>query len=210
MNETNAQYLTKQKTLQQPITFMGIGLHTGKKVTMTLFPADDNCGINFIRKDVDAGTGFIPARWYNVIESSLSTVIANQHNVSLSTVEHLLAALYGCGVDNALIEIDGPEVPIMDGSAAPFVTTIESIGTRTLKAERKAIWIHRPVEVRTDDKYAILIPGNHNRITVEIDFPNPNIGSQTLTLSMKHSGMTLHALVPLDLLMRLPIYEKED
>jgi len=175
---------TTQRTLKQPITYVGIGLHTGKKVSMIVRPASDGQGIHFHRKDVPAGTGFIPARWYNVVDTRMSTVLGNEHGVTISTVEHLLAALRGCGVDNAFIELDGPEVPIMDGSAGPFVSLIERIGTTSQDITRHAIWIHQPIEVRTKDKFAIMMPSDAQRITVSIDFNSPAVGAQTLSVEL--------------------------
>ena len=184
MTSLNGENATTQRTLKQPLTYVGIGLHTGKKVSMIVRPASDGQGIHFHRKDVPAGTGFIPARWYNIVETRMSTVLGNEHGVTVSTVEHLLAALRGCGVDNAFIELDGPEVPIMDGSAAPFVSVIERIGTVSQDITRHAIWIHQPIEVRTKDKFAIMMPSNVQRITVSIDFDNPVVGAQTLSVEL--------------------------
>lgn len=184
MNWENAVAPQMEKTLRKTISFIGIGLHGGKKVSMDIKPALPGTGINFLRKDVTPGQGMISARWYNVTETQLSTTLGNEHGVNISTVEHLLAALRGCGVDNALIEIDGPEVPIMDGSSAPFVSTIEQIGTVTQPQKRNVIWIQRPIEVRDGDKYAILLPYNSSRITIEIDFPGSAIKSQTLSVEL--------------------------
>ena len=99
MTRLNVKNSTTQRTLKQPITYVGIGLHTGKKVSMIVRPATEGQGIHFHRKDVPAGTGFIPARWYNIVETRMSTVLGNEHGITISTVEHLLAALRGCGVD---------------------------------------------------------------------------------------------------------------
>lgn len=118
------------------------------------------------------------------MDTTLSTVLGNNDNITVGTVEHLMAALRGCGVDNAVIEIDGPEVPIMDGSAAPFVSVIEKMGTVDQDAVRRAILINRPVEVRDGDKYAILMPSYTPRITVEIDFEQQAIGSQTFSVAL--------------------------
>lgn len=174
-----------QKTLRHPISYVGIGLHSGRKVSMIVRPAEANTGIYFLRKDLPAGEGLIAARWYNVVNTEMSTAIGNEYGHSINTVEHLMAALRGCGVDNAMVEVDGPEVPIMDGSAEPFVTMIERVGTQEqVDTPRNAIWIQRPIEVRDGDKYAILMPGNTPRITVEIDFDNSVVGSQTLSLEL--------------------------
>ncbi|WP_455221320.1 UDP-3-O-acyl-N-acetylglucosamine deacetylase [Kaarinaea lacus] len=173
-----------QKTICQPITYVGIGLHTGCKVAMDVRPAEPDSGINFLRKDVPPGKGFIAAHWYDVVETHMSTVLGNQHGVTISTVEHLMAALHGCGVDNALIEIDGPEIPIMDGSSHPFVSMIEKVGTLNQSALRKAIWLQRPIIVKDNEKEAALIPSSTPSITVDIDFPNSAVGQQTYTVEL--------------------------
>lgn len=183
MSALNAKSI-KQRTLLCSISYVGIGLHTGRMVKMVVKPAEENTGINFVRKDVSRVDNLIPAHWSNVADTTLSTVLANQDGVRVGTVEHLMAALLGCGVDNALIELDGPEVPIMDGSAAPFVSVIEKVGTVDQSVCRKALWIHRPVEVRQGDKYSILMPSNTPRITVEIDFEESVVGSQTHSVSL--------------------------
>lgn len=151
---------------------------------MTVHPAEAGSGIHFLRKDVPNGEGLIPARWYNVVDTSLSTAIGNEYGYRVDTIEHLMAALSGCGVDNALVELDGPEVPIMDGSSHPFVSMIERIGTVDQDSPRHAIWIQRPIEVRDGDKYAILMPSDTPRITVEIDFEHDAIGTQVLSVEM--------------------------
>lgn len=183
---------TSQRTLRKKISFVGIGLHTGNKVKITIKPADDGAGIIFNRTDVKPGTGLIPARWYHVSDTRLSTVIRNAHGVSVATIEHLMAALYGCGVDQAVIDIDGPEVPIMDGSAEPFASTIEKYGTRPINRPRNAIWIHRPIEVRANEKYALLLPSPTPRITISIDFPGTAIGAQTYSLELVNEAFRNH------------------
>ncbi len=190
-NKNNANTVS-QKTLRQSIPYVGIGLHTGKKVSMVVKPAEASSGINFIRKDVPSGEGMIAAHWYNVIDTQMSTMIGNEYKHSINTVEHLMAALRGCGVDNAIVEIDGPEVPIMDGSSAPFVATIERIGTVNQAAHRHAIWIQRPIEIRDGDKYAILMPSNTPRITAEIAFDNKAIGTQTYSVELVNEAFHNH------------------
>jgi UDP-3-O-[3-hydroxymyristoyl] N-acetylglucosamine deacetylase len=179
----------KQHTINESITFIGVGLHTGKNVTAVIKPAGENSGINFIRKDVGYGRGFIAGKWYKVTDTAMSTTISNEHGVSLHTVEHLIAALRGCGVDNALVEIDGPEVPIMDGSAAPFVQTIQKIGLLQQNAPRNIIWIHRPIEYRNGDKYAIMMPENRSRFTVQIEFDNELIGTQVSSFDLTNENI---------------------
>lgn len=170
-----------QCTLKDSITFVGVGIHTGKKVIITLKPANADTGINFIRKDVRPGTGFIAARWYNVTGTELGTTIGNEHGITVRTIEHLVAALRGCGIDNALVEIDGPEIPIMDGSALPFIRVIRNTGFVQQSSPRNVIWIHRPIEYRNGDRYAILTPENKTRYTVHIEYDNPLIGTQIST-----------------------------
>lgn len=106
----------KQRTLLKPISYVGIGLHTGSKVKMIVKPAEENTGIVFVRTDIKNKNNTVFAHWSRVIDTTLSTVIGNNDDITVSTIEHLMAALSGCGVDNALIEIDGPEVPIMDST----------------------------------------------------------------------------------------------
>jgi len=173
--------LITQHTILKPISFVGLGLHSGIQSSITIKPCTDGRGITFVRKDIDQERGTIAARWFNVIDSSLSTVIGNQYGTTVATVEHLLAALYICGVDNALVEVDGPEVPIMDGSAVNFIERIESVGLRSTARERKVIWIKQAIEVRDGDKYALFLPDNQSKYTVSIDFPDTIIGAQTCT-----------------------------
>ena len=174
----------KQHTIKNSITFVGIGLHTGQNVSALIRPAQSNTGINFIRKDVPAGRGFIAGKWYKVTDTSMSTTLSNEYGVSICTVEHLIAALRGCGIDNALVEVDGPEIPIMDGSAAPFVDTILKIGLQKQDAPRNVIWVHRPVEYRNGDKYAIMMPENRTRFTVQIEFDNDLVGTQVSSFDL--------------------------
>lgn len=183
MGSSHAQN-NKQRTLRHSISYVGTGLHTGNKVIMNIKPAEENSGIVFVRKDVRSVDNRIPARWYNVVDTTMSTVLSNEDGATVSTVEHLMAALLGCGIDNATIELEGAEVPIMDGSAMPFVSVIERTGTINQSSSRKAIWIHRPIEMRHGDKYAILMPSDLPRITVEIDFPDSAIGSQTHSVAL--------------------------
>ena len=118
-----------QKTIKEPMEFKGVGLHNGIKVNLCLKPAEVNSGIKFERTDVNNTKNIIEANYKNVSSSALCTKIKNSHGVSVSTVEHLMAAFYGEGVDNVLVEIDEPEIPIMDGSAFDFVEAIRSVGT---------------------------------------------------------------------------------
>jgi len=175
---------TTQRTLRATISHVGIGLHTGRKVAMLVRPADPDTGVRFLRKDTHTSGRIIHASWKNVVDTRLSTVLGNGYGVTVGTVEHLMAALRGCGVDNAIIELDGPEVPIMDGSSEPFVSLIERVGTIRQGAERRAIWIRRPVKARDGDKLVILMPDVTSRVTVVIDFAKSAVGVQKLTLEL--------------------------
>jgi len=173
-----------QKTIREPVSFVGIGLHSGKPSAITIRPSVDNGGIYFLRKRVGPGGGLIPARWHNVHTSEMSTVLSNSQGVSVATVEHLMAAFSACGIDNAIVEVDGPEVPIMDGSAEPFTAIFERVGTQIQSSRRRAICIEETIEVRDGDKFAMLIPNPTPRITLSIDFPDSVIGSQTYSVAL--------------------------
>ena len=184
---------SEQHTLAGPAVFAGVGLHTGQRVRAAILPAPADTGILFLRTDVE-GEGRIEARAENVVSTRLSTVIGNAHGVTIATVEHLMAALYGLGVDNALVELDGPEAPIMDGSAAPFVSLIDRAGRRRQDAPRQAIEILRPVEVCDGDKRAALVPARRFEIAVEIDFEASAIGRQRLDMALdEHAFRTVLA-----------------
>ncbi len=148
---------------------------------MTLRPAAPDSGIVFRRSDAGAE---IRADWRNSVESALSTVLSNREGIQVATVEHLLAALSGNRIDNAVVELDGPEVPIMDGSAAPFVRLIESAGTKIQNAPRRAIKIMKPVEVAESGSSAALLPGSEFSMSFEIEFDNPLIRHQHISLSI--------------------------
>ena len=166
-----------QTTLDDKISCTGVGLHSGQPVAMTLAPAPANTGIQFRRTDVSEHD-IVPARFDNVVDTRLGTTIANEAGVRVLTIEHLLAAFAGCGVDNAIVELDGEEVPIMDGSAAPFVTLIESAAVKELTCPRKVLRIKRPVHVGDDDRYATLSPADAFEVDLAIDFASPVIGRQ--------------------------------
>ena len=184
---------SEQHTLAGPAVFAGVGLHTGQRVRAAILPAPVDTGILFLRTDVE-GEGRIEARAENVASTRLSTVIGNAHGVTVATVEHLMAALYALGVDNALVELGGPEAPIMDGSAEPFVSLIDRAGRRRQEAPRQAIEILRPIEALDGDKRAALVPAGRFEIAVEIDFNSPAIGRQRLDMAMdEHAFRTILA-----------------
>ena len=162
--------MLKQRTLSSKIKASGVGLHTGKKISLTLKPAPTNSGISFIRTDIKAEP--IRASLENVFDTRLSTTLSNSH-VKISTVEHLLSALAGLGIDNADIELDGPEVPIMDGSARPFVFMIQSAGIQEQNDSKKFIKIKKTIEVKEDEKWAKIEPFEGFKVAFTIDFNHP-------------------------------------
>lgn len=182
-----------QKTLKSPVSFTGTGLHSGKTVRMTVHPASAEYGIWFRRLDVKYRDPMVPARWDAVTSAPLCTRLTNDAGTSVSTVEHLMAALAGSGIHNALIEIDGDEVPILDGSAAPFVVAFVACGTRRLCAPVRALRILETVEMREGDAVARLEPSDAFEIDFRIEFADTAIGAQEKTLDMAN-GAFIHEL----------------
>jgi UDP-3-O-[3-hydroxymyristoyl] N-acetylglucosamine deacetylase len=171
-----------QFTLARSVVVEGVGIHTGHAVRLTLRPAAAESGIRFLRIDVKDRDPAIAARAEAVVGVRLGTVIGNADGVSVSTVEHLMAAFSGLGVDNALVEIDGPEVPIMDGSGFAFVEAIDKAGRRAQAARRRHIEILEPVRVIDGDSSAALVPAETFELAVEIDFETAVIGRQSLEM----------------------------
>jgi UDP-3-O-[3-hydroxymyristoyl] N-acetylglucosamine deacetylase len=167
--------MIKQRTLKTAIRATGVGLHTGEKVYLTLRPAAVDAGIIFRRVDLDPVVE-IKAEPHNVGDTSLSTCLTNG-DVRVSTVEHLLAAMAGLGIDNAIIDVSAPEVPIMDGSAGPFVFLLESAGVAEQEKPKKFIRIKKRVEVSHGDKKAIFEPFDGFKVSFAIDFDHPVIQS---------------------------------
>ncbi|WP_282094551.1 UDP-3-O-acyl-N-acetylglucosamine deacetylase [Epibacterium ulvae] len=177
-----------QNTLKAPVTFDGTGLHSGAPARMTLRPAPSNHGIVFKRTDISLGNREIPALWHYVERSPLCTRLVNAAGVSVSTVEHIMAAIAGCGVHNVLVEIDGPEVPILDGSSAEFVRGIMRQGVRRLADSVRALRVIKPVTVENGDARATLLPCDRLKIEFHIDFAERAIGRQTRTLDMRNGA----------------------
>lgn len=167
-----------QHTLKAPVTISGIGLHSGAVVTMRLLPAVADHGIVFVRTDLTAPHNIIPARWDHVVDTRLCTMIGNAAGASVGTIEHLMAALRGCGIDNVRVEIDGPEVPVMDGSSAPFIEKIDDVGTSVQSAPRRAIKVLQEVIVEEAGKRVRLSPASGSEFAGQIDFRHPVIGNQ--------------------------------
>lgn len=175
----------QQRTLKSSIGCSGVGLHSGVRVAMKLHPAPVNTGIVFKRIDLVGGGAEIPARWDHIADSRMCTVIAAENGVSVATVEHLMAAFYGMGIDNALIELNGPEVPAMDGSAAPFIFLIECAGVVDQPLPRKVLRVLRPVIYRNGTKEVALVPTKTGlSIDFEIDFAAPAVGRQSCSFEI--------------------------
>ncbi|MGE5271650.1 MAG: UDP-3-O-acyl-N-acetylglucosamine deacetylase [Thiohalocapsa sp.] len=159
----------------------GIGLHGGQPIAMTLYPARPDSGIVFRRRDCGAEIG---ASWIRTAESALSTVLTHGEGVQIGTIEHLMAAFAGTRIDNAVVELDGPEVPIMDGSAVPFVALIERVGIVAQEAPRRAIKVLKPISVAAGDASASLLPEHGFSMSFEIDFASPLIRRQDIALAL--------------------------
>jgi UDP-3-O-[3-hydroxymyristoyl] N-acetylglucosamine deacetylase len=174
----------RQTTLRAQATVTGVGVHSGLPATLTIGPADIDAGFIFVRAGAD-GDRELQCTAEAVIATDFATVLGDADGPMVSTAEHVLAALRGMGVDNAIIEIDGPEVPIMDGSSAAFVAAIDQAGIRELSAPRRYIQVLKPVQVAIGDSFGELRPhAGGFRVEVEIDFANPVIGRQNYTLDV--------------------------
>ncbi|MRX49054.1 UDP-3-O-acyl-N-acetylglucosamine deacetylase [Paracoccus sp. S-4012] len=176
-----------QATIRQDAAFLGVGLHTGAPARLVIRPATAGHGIIFRRTDL-RGRPRIPALWHQVSPSRLSTLLEGEGGVTVSTIEHVMAALAGTGIVNALIDLHGPEVPILDGSAAPFVDGILAAGIVPQNAPARAIRVRERVEVREGLAWAALAPGDHLEIEFEIDFPDAAIGRQRKRLDITQAS----------------------
>ena len=180
---------SRQTTLRSQATVSGVGVHSGLPVNLTIGPASVDAGLIFVRTGLPSGEREIQATTASVIATEFATVLGDKDGPLVSTVEHVLAALRGMGVDNATIEVDGPEAPIMDGSAAPFVTAIEQAGIVSQSAPRRFIQVMKPVQVAMGDSFGELRPyASGFRAEVEIDFTNPVIGRQKYALELSAEG----------------------
>ncbi len=177
-----------QTTIKNKVQLVGTGLHTGRPVRMTIEPASAEYGIWFRRTDLADRDNMIAARYDSVSDTRLCTVISNESGASVSTVEHLMAALAGCGIHNALISVDGPEVPIMDGSSDRFVREILSVGVQRLDAPVRVIKILREVSLEFDGIKVAIAPHDGLEIDFSIDFPDPAIGRQSKRLDMANGA----------------------
>jgi UDP-3-O-[3-hydroxymyristoyl] N-acetylglucosamine deacetylase len=175
----------RQTTLREQVTVSGVGVHSGLPVNLTLNPADADTGIVFSRTDAKGCEREVRADYRAVTATELATVLGDESGVLCSTAEHILAALRGLSVDNVLVEIDGPEVPIMDGSAAQFVTAIDQVGVVELSKARRYIKVLKPVRVAKGESFGELRPHESGfRLDIEINFETPLIGRQSISLDV--------------------------
>jgi UDP-3-O-[3-hydroxymyristoyl] N-acetylglucosamine deacetylase len=173
-----------QHTLRAPATFAGVGVHTGAYTRVAVRPAAADTGIVFVRTDVTGGDNRVPCAPETVVKTQLGTVIGNAAGVTVATIEHLMAALVMLGVDNAVVELDGPEMPIMDGSSLPFIRVLDRAGMRMQDAPRRYIEILETVEVVEGHKRAALKPADGFEVAFEIRFDTSVIGTQAIDMAM--------------------------
>ena len=177
-----------QNTIKSRLSFDGVGLHSGAPTRLTILPAPAWHGVVFRRVDVTDAGNEIPALWDHVRQSPLCTRLVNDEGVSVATVEHIMAALVGCGIHNAIVEVDGPEVPILDGSSAAFVRGILGTGIERLEAPVRALRVLKTVEVRKGQAMARLSPHDTLLIEFNIEFEDAAIGAQTKSLNMANGS----------------------
>ena len=167
-----------EHTLAGPAICAGVGVHSGERVRLSIRPAPAGHGVVFVRADVRDRDNRVPVSGEAVVDARLNTTIANAEGVTVSTIEHLMAALAALGVSNAVIELDGPELPIMDGSALPFVQLLDRAGFRRQETPQRFIEVLEPIEVVEGDKWARLTPCDRYEMAFEIDFDSVAIGNQ--------------------------------
>lgn len=168
--------MSSQRTLKSAVTLTGVGLHSGRPATVTVRPAEVNHGIVFVRKDM-IGSSPIPAHFQNIVSTQMATTLG-KGAATISTVEHLMAALHGAQIDNALVEVSGPEMPILDGSSGPFLEAFSSVGTIAQGCERARLVLRRKVEVKIGDKLAVAEPSSKLEVHGSVDWKHPAIGHQ--------------------------------
>ncbi len=171
----------RQRTVRDDVNCTGIGLHSGEKVRLNIRPAPEDSGIKFIRKDL-SGNPSVRARFQNVVDTNLSTTLGNNGH-KIATIEHLMAAFFGLGIDNARVELEGPEVPIMDGSSAPFVFLLKSVGIKEQRTPKRFLVIKKPFEIIEGNKSVSIYPSKELKISYTIDFQHPLLRDQTYELS---------------------------
>lgn len=169
--------MLRQRTIKHSIRASGVGLHSGEKVLLTLLPAPDNCGIVFRRSDLDPPAE-VQADALAVRETTMSSTLVTDAGIKVGTVEHLMSALAGLGIDNLVVEVSAPEIPIMDGSAGPFVFLVQAAGIQEQTAPKRFVRIKRRIEVRDGDKIAAFVPYDGFKISFTIDFDHPAFAAE--------------------------------
>jgi UDP-3-O-[3-hydroxymyristoyl] N-acetylglucosamine deacetylase len=176
--------MSRQHTIASEASLSGVGVHSGKPARLTIRPAGEGVGVQFVRTDVTGCDAIIPALVKKVTTTELGTNMSNEDGVSVATVEHFLAACSGLGVDNVIAELDGPELPILDGSSKPFVELLMQAGLKEQGAPRRVLKILKPVEIRQGAKFARMSPGASFEMRVTIDFATKAIGRQEIRFAM--------------------------
>ncbi len=174
-----------QRTIKNTVSCFGIGVHSGKPASITLHPAPENTGIQFIRTDIKNDYNRIEAKYNLVSATQLGTTLKNEAGVEVATIEHLMSALWGCRIDNIIIEIDGRETPIMDGSSEPFIFVLECAGAQEQAQPRRYIEVLKEVSVQDKDSFAKISPASEFSVNMEIEFASPLIAKQTMVFKEK-------------------------
>jgi UDP-3-O-[3-hydroxymyristoyl] N-acetylglucosamine deacetylase len=175
----------KQQTIKHSISCVGVGIHSGKLTSLSLYPAPADSGITFIRTDIKDHNNKVAACYKSVSKTKLGTTIQNKEKVEIVTIEHLMAALWGCNIDNIVIELDGPEIPIMDGSSEQFLFMLECAGVQIQDKSRKCIELLKEISVKDGDSITNLYPSDHLSIEAEISFNNGLVAAQKYKFSSK-------------------------
>jgi len=178
------RHLLRQQTLACPVTFVGFGAQSGKRCTIQVFPAEADSGLRFVRCDLPTEEGVFTAAWDTSADNAIGTQLCNRFGHHLGPVDHLLSAFAGLGIDNAEVFADGPELPVMDGSALPFVTAFARVGVVSANAERDLLLVRKPIRIEHADTWAELLPDVSQRISLAIDSPCTTVGTQTLSLCL--------------------------
>lgn len=166
-----------QRTVKNKVEFSGVALHCGQYVTVTVNPAKENTGIVFVRTDVNSSPQ-IKALWSSVVDTGLSTVIGVKNGLRIATIEHLMSALKGLNIDNAVVEVSGPELPILDGSSVTYIEGLEKAGVIEQNEKGTYLQVLKPVSASIDDKFLYFLPSSHFKVTCRVNYKHPSVGLQ--------------------------------
>ncbi|MDO4694076.1 MAG: UDP-3-O-acyl-N-acetylglucosamine deacetylase [Eikenella sp.] len=179
----------QQRTLAKPVSVTGVGLHSGERVALTLYPAEENSGIAFRRKDLSGKQGEVIAlNPYLINDTRLSSTVVTDQGVRVGTIEHIMSALAAYGIDNVLIELNAPEIPIMDGSSLPFIYLLQNAGIVSQKAEKRFLRILKPVEVKESGKWVRFLPYDGFKLSLTIEFDHPVFNRSNPTFEIDFAG----------------------